>query len=144
MVPQPPMAPGTQWWARPLWLALETMRNTLPLKAARPMVCDSLFSGMLTERYGDHAMGLNIHLRAAVERKPAAIKFIRRNHNEVTHIFKDVDAMVAGNYSSCVVCGPRCRGPGDTPPRTWCVWGPLASPSRVAATSRGCMYVCSG
>lgn len=51
-LPQPALLPGTEWWSRPLWHAVEGMAATMPLQPKRAMAVESFCSGMATEAFG--------------------------------------------------------------------------------------------
>eukprot|EP00974_Lingulodinium_polyedra_P037952 3638592-Lingulodinium_polyedra.AAC.1 len=110
-VPVPQATPGIAWWQQPLWLAIEGKRNEMPLVQTRPMCCESIFSGVLTEAYGDAGLGMQTIMQLACDRKPAAIKFIRRNHKDVRHLYTDAEQVAKGDFTSCKMCGASCHGP---------------------------------
>jgi site-specific DNA-cytosine methylase len=76
------------------------------------MICESLFSGTLSELYGDRAMGIDSHIQAACDKKACARRFMVRNHaGKVSHVYKDAEVMLSDvNRGPCEICsGPRCE-----------------------------------
>ena len=72
---------------------------------------ESLFSGMLTENYGDRAFGIPVEKQAACDRKPAAIRFLTRNARP-KHLYTDAaDLANLKEDSQCMLCGAGCAGP---------------------------------
>ena len=111
-LPKPPLLPGCEWWQAPLLEALEGVRSSLPAEPWRPMYCESLYAGMVTEIYADRALGIQSHFMAVSEKKPAGQKFITRNHSgHIDHIYHHVEDMVSPDRSKakCLKCvGVHC------------------------------------
>ena len=103
-MPAPAPAAGTEWWARSLFTSVENYRNELPLQPLRSMVTESLFAGMMSELYGDYALGICSTSQAAAEKKVTAQRFIRRSHLGLAQLNLE---------KGCLICGPRCSGPRE-------------------------------
>ena len=57
-LPKPEFTHGTEWWAAPLWQAVESLAAKMPPAPARAMKVESFCSGMCTEAFGLKAQGM--------------------------------------------------------------------------------------
>ena len=110
---KPKFAPGSEWWAIPLWNAIEDARLRLP-QQSRPILADALCCGMLMEKYGDSMMQAVVHYLRLAECKPAAQKFVMRNHRDVIHhLFEKAESMAVVSEQGmvhCLLCRKPCGG----------------------------------
>lgn len=112
--PRPAPVGGAEWWQQPLLNAIEGERARRPMKQSRPLICESIFSGMLTEGFVDKALGIESTIVAAADKKTAARKFMLRNHLGLPHLYADAATMTSRDRTSakCFKCiTARCTAP---------------------------------
>ena len=107
-LPAPPSVPGTEWWARILYTASEHLRVRLPAAPKRAMTHESLLAGLGTEMFGARVLGINMTTTVAVDKKPAAKKWLAKHAPWVKHIFSELEDATNASGACCMHGGKSC------------------------------------
>ena len=133
LVPMPTPIAGTAWWQMRVWRACEHFRHRLPLRPGRPMICESLFGGTLSEGFSDKTLGIESIIQAYCDAKRIARKFVLRSHSDmVQHMFSNAKHMMADwKRDLCLTCLQGCQGRMARPDLTL-----LGAPCQLVTRSR--------
>ena len=93
-LPISPTFESVQWWAKPMWQAMEHLRRGLPKEQSRKLVLHSACTGTFMEKFVMDVFGMSIGECIGCDPKRASQEFVKANISGVTHFFNDLDDLV--------------------------------------------------
>jgi hypothetical protein len=134
IVQDPPSMPDgfddVQWWARPIFTALEHIRRARPKHQSRPIVLHSACTGTFAEKLACDALGLVVGECVGADLKPASRRFVESNVSGVIHFFQSLQELTQSR-GHCLMHGSDCtlRAASDGGRRPdFAIFGPPCQP----------------
>ena len=100
--------------SRPPWIGIlaRVVKAAINYKHTRPLVLDSLCSGLKTEAYALEEPGVvKLHSRMSVDNKPSAIEVTKATANTGSCHFTELRGLAPGHHQKCELHGGLCRVP---------------------------------